>query len=115
MCCNAIFLVYKKNRITKGGVLIIINVYDNGTGNKVGTYRMDKESYNWNHDIVHSFGFIPYNPKYVYGIFLLENADELEISKEEFIYNVSKFKLLLRNTNPNSQFDDTENSKWVEF
>ena len=65
--------------------MIIINVYDNGTGNKVGTSRMDKESYNWNHDIVHSFGFIPDNPKYVYGIFLLENADELEISKEEFV------------------------------
>lgn len=95
--------------------MFIINVFDNKTNFKIGNSKMNNDSYKWNHDIVHSFGFIPDDPKYVYGIFLLKNSEEYKISENEFVYKVSKYKLLLRNTNPTSQFDDTENSQWIEF
>lgn len=93
--------------------MFIINVYDDK--GRIGNSKMDLESYNWNHNILHSFGFIPDDPKYVYGIFMLEDSEEKKISDSEFTYKVSKYKLLLRNTNPDKQFDDTENSKWVKF
>jgi len=95
--------------------MILINVYDKNDGKKIGNSTINYDSFIWNHNIVQCFGFIPDDPKYVYGIFLLKDAEETKISEEEYIFKVTGYKLLLRNTNPATQFDDTENSQWVEF
>lgn len=95
--------------------MVLINVYDKKEDKKIGNSTMNHDSYKWNHDIVQSFGFIPDNPKYVYGIFLLKDAEEAKLSEEEYIFKVTGYKLLLRNTNPATQFDDTANSQWIVF
>ena len=92
-----------------------IRVFDDKTNLEIGKSKMNEEAYKWNHNIANSFGFIPFDSKYVYGIFLLRDAEEIKISEKEFIYKVSKYKLLLRNINPDRQFDDIENSKWIEL
>lgn len=95
--------------------MVLINLYDKKKGKKIGNSSMNYDLYEWNHNIVQCFDFIPDDSKYVYGKFLLKDAEETKLSEEEYIFKVTGYKLLLRNTNPATQFDDSANSQWVEF
>lgn len=99
---------------------IKIEVFYKETGEKIGYDTVDKGKFDWYTKIVFAVDFIPENKRdYVYGKFLLRDSELTEEgeSKEIKKFKISRYKLQCRNksTDVEKQFDDEENSKWVEF
>lgn len=101
-------------------MIMKIEVFDKATGEKIGFDSVDRGTFDWYMNKVFAVDFIPENrADYVYGKFLVQDSELTEEgeSKEIKKFKVSKYKLLCRNksTDVEKQFDDEENSKWVEF
>ena len=99
--------------------MIFIKVLDKSTGLEIGTDVMDSESYTWQLKTAKCFEFIAKNrKKYVTGKFLVTSDVEItKLSDDEttIVFKISNCKLLLRNINPEKQFDDAANSQWISY
>lgn len=99
--------------------MIFIKVLDKSTGLEIGTDVMDLESYTWQLETAKCFEFIAKNrKKYVTGKFLVTSDVEItKLSDDEttIVFKISNCKLLLRNINPEKQFDDAANSQWISY
>lgn len=101
-------------------MIMKIEVFDKATGEKIGFDSVDRGKFDWYTKIVFAVDFIPENREdYVFGKFLLRDSELTEEGENKEIkkFKISKYKLLCRNksTDVEKQFDDEENSKWVEF
>lgn len=99
--------------------MVCIKVLDKSTGLEIGSDVMDSESYTWQLKTAKCFEFIAKDrKKYVTGKFLVTNDVEItKLSDDEtkYVFKILNCKLLLRNIDPEKQFDDDANSQWVSY